>query len=331
MLRFGSTHLSSGCLLAPMAGISDLPFRLTSRSLGCKLAFTEMISARSLVYQSKKTGKMLASTSADRPLGVQLLGSDPEIILKAVDILQNQKFDHIDFNAACPVGKVTRRGEGSSLLLKPRFLRDLLNRIVNHTDIPVSVKIRSGWDDTTVNARDIALYAEDAGIAALFIHGRTRAQGYRGLVSYKIIREVKNALSIPVIASGDALSPILIKKMFDETCCDGVAIARGSLGNPWIFRETSEFLDSGIVPQRPGIEEIAHIMTRHLRYCCEFHGDSVGTMIFRKFFAWYTKGFPGMKELREQAFRSRSESQMDSLINEFKARTGLYHPTAVLS
>lgn len=311
--------MSFPCILAPMAGITDLPFRLVARSFGCELAFAEMISARALVYQSKRTEKMLSSVPADRPLGVQLLGSDPEILRKALDKLAKYDFALIDFNAACPVNKVTERGEGASLLKDPGKLKELLKAIVGHSEAPVTVKIRAGWDEGSLNARSVALAAEEAGIKALFIHGRTREQRYMGTVNYRVIREVKEALGIPVIASGDTLSPPLIKRMFDETGCDGVTLARGALGNPWIFLETAEFLKSGLLRPRPNPGEIADTMVVHLDLCIHFYGERVGAMIFRKFFAWYTRGLAEMKPLRDRAFRAETRSEMREIIDELRA------------
>jgi tRNA-dihydrouridine synthase B len=317
MLKIGNLTLSSKCILAPLAGISDLPFRLINRSLGCEFAFTEMINARALVYQNKVTQeKMLASLPADRPLGVQLLGSDPEVLSKALGMLPKYAFDLIDFNAACPVPKVTCRGEGASLLKEPQKLRDLLKVLVKNASVPVTVKIRHGWDDTSINAREVALYAQDAGIHGLFIHGRTRDQGYSGNVDYQVIREVKEAITIPVIASGDTLSPQLIKKMFDETGCDGVAIARGALGNPWIFKETFEFLRTGTIYQKPEMHELVDTMLNHLNLTINFHGESMGTMVFRKFFNWYTKGLFGIRPLRWRAFQAKTKNQMTEIIKE---------------
>jgi tRNA-dihydrouridine synthase B len=310
----------ASCVLAPLAGISDLPFRLISRSCGCEFAYTEMISARSLVYQSANTLKMLSSVPEDRPLGVQLLGNDPDVLRGALDILAEYRFDIVDFNAACPVRKVTGKGEGASLLREPRKLGVVLREVVDNAPAPVTVKIRAGWDETSVTAKEAALRAEDAGVAAVCVHGRTRAQGYSGRVDYSIIREVKEALSIPVIASGDALSPLLIKKLFDETGCDGVAIARGALGNPWIFRETAEFLNGGTLPERPSASDIAATMEKHLHLCCSFHDEYNGIKLFRKFFVWYTRGILNIRSLRQQVFRAITKAAMMELIRELGTR-----------
>jgi tRNA-dihydrouridine synthase B len=320
MFRIGDLTVPSPVILAPMAGITDLPFRRIARSFGCAFAFVEMISARALVYQSKKTEKMLSTVPEDRPLGVQLLGNDPQVLMKAIEKLHEYRFDLLDFNAACPASKVTGKGKGAGLLKEPARLRDLLKVIVAEAHVPVTVKIRAGWDEATVNAREVALYAQDAGIQGLFIHGRTRAQRYSGRVDYGVIRSVKEAVAIPVIASGDAFSPLLVKKMFDETGCDGVAIARGALGNPWLFRSIPEFLRSGLSLPAPDRSEVADTMTRHLDSCISVYGEKVGTILFRKFFAWYTRGITGMKPLRDKAFRAETREQMVASVDEIRVK-----------
>jgi tRNA-dihydrouridine synthase B len=298
-----------------MAGITDLPFRLINRSFGCGFAFTEMISANSLAHKNRNTLKMLSTTQTDRPLGVQILGSDTEIIKSALDIISEHAFDTVDFNSACPVYKVVSRGEGAGLLREPVKLQKLLEVVVQNTGVPVTVKIRSGWDEASVNAVELGLRAQDAGVSGLFIHGRTRMQGYRGKVDYNLIRKVKASLEIPVIASGDALTPDLIRKMFDETGCDGVAIARGALGNPWIFRETADQMKSGTVPFRPDVYEITKTMKEHLALLVAFHGERTGVMLFRKLFSWYTKGM-AVRHLKVRAFRAETRDEMLRLIGE---------------
>lgn len=319
MLTIGNITLSSRLVLAPMAGVSDLPFRLINRSFGCGLAFTEMISATSLAYRNRKTLKMLSSSTDDRPLGVQLLGNDPEIIRRALDITSEHAFDVIDFNAACPVDKVVSAGKGAGLLKEPVKLQKLLEVIVDSTNTPVTVKIRSGWDETSVNAGEIALRAQDAGVSGIFIHGRTRTQGYSGTVDYRIIKKVKESLSIPVIASGDALTPDLIRKLFDETGCDGVAVARGALGNPWIFRQTGDHLRGGTETFSPDIREIAQTMKEHLSLSVACSGEISGVMRFRKFFTWYARGM-AVKDLRSRAFRAKTMDEMLRLLDELQMR-----------
>ena len=317
MLKIGALKLSSNLILSPMAGVSDFPFRLLTRKFGAELAFVEMINARSLGYKSKETQRMLFTNHKDKPLGVQLLGCEENFIQRGMDILQKYEFDILDFNAACPAKKVTRRGEGAGLLNDPKKLKTLLKLVVKNSQVPVTVKIRAGWDKDSLNAKEAALYAQDAGISGLFIHGRTRAQGYSGRVDYKIIKAVKKALSIPVIASGDILSAALAKKMFEETGCDAIAVARGALGNPWIFKEIEEYLAHGKIIPRPAAKKILQTMLEHLDLCIDFYGERIGVVIFRKFIAWYTRGLRKTRPLREQASRAKTKAEILQLTEEF--------------
>lgn len=312
----GNFALRSRCMLAPLSGVSDLPFRLINRSMGCECAFAQMINAGALVRSNAKTLAMLASSAPDRPLGVQLLGADPGVICAAVDMLQERGIAFIDINAACPARKVVKRGAGAYLMKRPRALEELLRLAVRRSGVPVTVKIRTGWDAGSLNACEVARRARDAGVSALFIHGRTRAQGQSGSVDYPVISEVKRELDIPVIASGDGFSPELIKKMFDRTGCDGVAIARGALGNPWIFRRAEEFLCRGAAPPPPEPGEIARVMQLHLDACAAYYGEARAPVIFRKHFSWYTKGLPGAKVLRHRAFSACAMREMACIIEE---------------
>jgi tRNA-dihydrouridine synthase B len=303
-------------VLSPLSGISDLPFRLINRKFGCPLAFVEMTSARALLYSNRITEKMLASTPMDRPLGIQLLGKEPDYLLRALEILEKHDFNIIDFNAACPVKKVVYNGEGASLMREPKKLKEILKVIVDNSHVPVTVKIRSGWDEHSINAIDVALHAQDAGISALFIHGRTRAQKYSGTVDYDVIRAVRQALQIPVMGSGDVLSAHLAKKMLEETGCDGVVMARGALGNPWIFRDTVELLMRGETPPRPTVREIVDVMEEHFKLHVGLHGPLLGVKTFRKHFVWYSRGLRNIKPLRVRAMRAQTPEEMREVMGE---------------
>jgi tRNA-dihydrouridine synthase B len=302
-----------------MSGISDLPYRLINRSYGCELAFTEMIGTDSLVHNSKNTLTMLSTRADDRPLGVQILGCDPDLIKRSLDILSEYPFAIMDFNAACPVKKVVSRGKGAGLLKDPAKLQKLLQVIVNNTKMPVTVKIRAGWDEKEINAPEIALRAQDSGVDALFIHGRTRAQRYSGQVDYDVIRRVKETVQIPVIASGDALSPELIQTLFNRTGCDGVALARGALGNPWLLQEAIEYMKKGEIRTRPDVIEISQTMKEHLSLNIELHGEKNGVIRFRKFFGWYSRGM-SVKDLRRRAFGAYTRDEMLGFIGELEER-----------
>ncbi|MDP2922228.1 MAG: tRNA dihydrouridine synthase DusB [Candidatus Omnitrophota bacterium] len=305
-------------MLAPLSGISSLPFRIINREAGCKLAFLEMICARSLSYRSKKTLTMMTSNSHDRPLGVQLLGNEIYYILKAIEKIKDYKYDILDFNAACPYKKITKQGKGAALLKEPKKLQILLAAIVKEVKLPVSVKLRLGWENAK-NAVNIAKHAQDSGVRAICMHGRTRVQGYQGEVDYCAIKKVKEALGIPVIASGNIWSASLAKKMFEETGCDAIMVARGALGNPWIFKEIEEFLATGKILARPSAKEVLATMKRHLDLCIDFYGEKSGITNFRKFYIWYTRGFSKTKPLRVSVSRTNTKIQMLELIDKFIA------------
>jgi tRNA-dihydrouridine synthase B len=316
MLKIGTLKLKSNLILAPMAGITDLPFRMLNRKFGCELAFVEMINSSSISYKSKRTQKMISSNKFERPLGIQLLGCEEKFMQRAMDVINEYDFDILDFNAACPVKKVVRRGEGAALLKDPGKLSRILKIVVKKTKVPVTVKIRSGWDKDSVNAVEVASSCQDAGASGVFIHGRTRAQGYSGVVDYGIIREVKKAIKIPVIASGDIFSPQFAKRMFDETGSDAVIVARGALGNPWIFREITQYLKSGKIIDRPSPQQVAQVAIEHLKMCVDFYGERNGAIIFRKFFSRYTKGFRKVRRLRELSSRVKTREEMAEIIRK---------------
>jgi tRNA-dihydrouridine synthase B len=318
MLEIGSLRLKHPLVLAPLAGISDLPFRLICRLMGAPLAFIEMISVHAITHRNRKTLELLTTLPEDRPLGIQFLGRDPDALRAACEEVRERGCDLVDLNAACPVKKVAKRGEGAALMREPDALGRAVKALVDAADVPVTCKLRAGWDHDNINAIEAARAAEDAGASAVFIHGRTRSQQYRGEVDYQVIESVKEALSIPVFGSGDVFSAVHAKRMLDETGCDGVVMARGSMGNPWIFRETIEHLETGEILPRPGMQEITDMMLRHLDLCVSHYGEERAPYIYRKLFIWYTKGIPNVKPLRLKAVRSTSTDELRGYIAELK-------------
>jgi len=315
------SKLKHPVMLAPLAGISSLPFRLINRRFGCEYAFVEMINARSLSYENKKTAELLQTVPEDAPLGVQLVGSEITYIKQAIDKLQKHPHDILDFNAACPQKKIASKGDGAALLRAPRKLQLLLKEIVGYSRKPVTVKLRLGWNSSAA-AADIAAYAADSGVSALFVHGRTAAQGYSGTVDYEAIRMIKKKVAVPVIASGDILNPMLAGKMFDETGCDGILVARGALGNPWIFREITAMREGKKIPRRPTIGEIADTMEEHFRLCLDCFNEQGSVVRFRKFYVWYTRGLRGTKALRGQVMSVKTAKEMLEGIDLFRVKAG---------
>lgn len=311
--------MPSHYVLSPMAGVSDLSFRLICRQFGSFLAYTEMVSARALMFGNRKTFQFLSTHEDDAPLGIQFLAGDEEVLRSAVRAIEGYRFDIMELNAACPVTKVVRRGEGAGLLREPSRLYRLLAALVDSSPVPVTVKIRIGWDEQSVNAVDVARKAEDIGVKALFIHGRTRQQGYGGQVSYGTISAVKQAVRIPVVASGNIFSARLAARMLSETGCDGVAVARGALGNPWIFRDLLLLEQGGEDDRGPDVDELVRVMEKHLDLSIEEHGERTGVINFRKFFVWYSRGFSNVAGLRKGALNAKTREEMHAMIGRLKA------------
>jgi len=309
MVRIGNVALANPVILAAMAGVSGYPYRQINREMGVELAYLEMISARALSYLSRGTRERLLTGPNEGLLGIQLLAKDPYYILKGLDRLKDYKFDILDFNAACPQKKITNNGKGAYLLKEPKKLNSLLKCLIENTSKPVTLKMRLGWDSPK-HALRIAKGAADTGVSAIYLHGRTRNQGYRDGVDYKAIARVKKALKIPIIGSGDILTAELAKKMFEEAGVDAITVARGALGNPWIFREISEFLKKGRIIPRPKTSEITRIMKQHLDLTIKHFGEKTGIIRFRKFYIWYTRGFTKIKPLRTQITQITTKIQM---------------------
>ncbi len=318
MLQIANIHIPSRLILAPMSGITDLAYRTMARKFGCEFAFLEMLSARSMSHKNRKIKELLKSNDLDKPLGAQLLGSEIDYLIKAAKILETKGVSIIDFNAACPVKKVVKRGEGAALLNQPKKLSMILKALVENLKVPVSLKMRSGWDKENINAVEIAEMAQKAGVCAVIIHGRDRQQGYKGSVSYDVIKEVKENVSIPVIASGDILSAQLAKRMFEETNCDGIFVARGSIGRPWIFREIRQFIEDGQPAFVLGVKEIKEVIFTHVNLAIENFGETVAMVKMRRLLPSYIKNIPGARKVRSQLNQIKLKSDLLELLVALK-------------
>ena len=285
--------------LGPMAGVTDLPFRLLCKEMGCDLMTTEMISAKGLMYNNHKTEILLLTDEVEHPIGVQLFGSDPDIMAgEAEKIARDRDFDFIDINMGCPVPKIVGNGEGSALMKNPALAADIVRAMTSRIDIPVTVKIRAGFDADNINAPEMAKALEEAGAAAIAVHARTREQFYSGTADWSIIKAVKESVSIPVIGNGDITSAEDVKRMKKETGCDSVMVARATKGNPWIFREIKAGLAGEEIPPRPTLEEIKAMMKRHIELMVKLKGEYIGVREMRKHIAWYTEGIKNSARLR---------------------------------
>ena len=317
-LQIGNVTLDNPIILAPMAGVSDLPFRLLCREMGAALVCMEMVSAKAILYKNRNTESLLEIDPRENPVSLQLFGSDPEIISTIAHQIEERPFDILDLNMGCPVPKIVNNGEGSALMKNPKLAGEIIRRTVRAIDKPVTVKIRKGFDGEHINAVEMAKIAEDAGAAAVAVHGRTREQFYSGKADWDIIRQVKEAVSIPVIGNGDLLTAEDVIAMEEQTGCDGFMIARGAQGNPWIFRQILHYFETGEHLAKPTLEEVTQMILRHARMMLEFKGEYIGIREIRKHAAWYTAGYPNSARLRVainnvESFEALEELLMNNL------------------
>lgn len=315
-MNIRNVKIDNPYILAPMAGVTDLPFRLLCKEQGAGLLCMEMISAKALQYKNKNTKALLAIHPKEYPVSLQLFGSDPKIISEQAKRIEELPFQILDINMGCPVPKVVKNGEGSALMKNPKLVYEIVYQTARAIQKPVTVKIRKGFDNTCINAVEIAKIIEEAGGAAVAVHGRTREQYYSGKADWEIIRQVKEAVSIPVIGNGDVTSGEKALEMRERTGCDGVMIGRGAQGNPWIFHELLEYDRTGKLPPRPSKEQIKETMLRHARLQLEFKGEYLGIREMRKHVAWYTKGMEGSAKLRDDINKVESYTELESLLNE---------------
>ena len=312
-LRIGNVVLENNLILAPMAGVCDLPFRVLCKEQGAGLLCMEMVSAKGIYYRNKNTEILLTTVPEERPVSLQLFGADADIMSEMAKRIEERPFDILDINMGCPVPKVVNNGEGSALMKQPKLVYEIVSKIAKAVKKPVTVKIRKGFDDDHVNAAEIARIAEEAGAAAVAVHGRTREQYYSGKADWDIIRQVKEAVSIPVIGNGDILTAGDVKEMKQQTGCDGFMIGRGAQGNPWIFRQILHCLDTGEELPRPDIREVSDMILRHARAQIAFKGESMGIREMRKHAAWYTSGYKNSAKLRGKINEVETYGQLEEL------------------
>lgn len=313
--QIGDVILKNNVILAPMAGVTDLPFRLLCKEQGAGLLCMEMVSAKAIYYNNKNTETLMQIEPEERPVSLQLFGSDPVIMSEMAKRIEDRPFDILDINMGCPVPKVVNNGEGSALMKNPGLVRKIVTSVSKAIKKPLTVKIRKGFDEDNINAVEIAKIIEDSGAAAVAVHGRTRQQYYSGKADWDIIRQVKEAVSIPVIGNGDVDSPQKAKQLLEETGCDGIMVGRAAEGNPWIFREISHYLDTGELLPRPALEEVKEMILRHARLQLEYKGEYTGMREMRKHVAWYTAGFPHSARLRGAVNEIESIEQLMVLLD----------------
>ena len=324
-MQIGEIKLAAPLALAPMAGITDLPFRLICRRLGCGMTVSEMVSAKGLLYKNVKTTEMLRIDDGERPTAIQLFGSVPEELAEAARMVEASGADMIDFNMGCPVPKIVNNGEGSALMKQPQLAHDILAAMVKAVKIPVTVKFRAGWDDSNRNAVEIAKAVEAAGVSAVAVHGRTRQQFYEGKADWGIIAEVKQAVKVPVFGNGDIFTVEDGLRMLAETGVDGLMIGRGADGNPWIFRELAAVLRGEERPAAPSLQERLAQAAEHLDMLIDYKGENISVKEMRRHISAYLKGLPHAAEFRGRFHKVDTREQFMELLAEYAACAAHYY------
>ena len=315
-LKIGNVTLENNLILAPMAGVTDLPFRLLCKEQGAGLLCMEMVSAKAILYKNRNTEDLLTIDKRENPVSLQLFGSDPDIMSEIAKQIEDRPFDILDINMGCPVPKVVNNGDGSALMKNPKLAGEIIEKTARAIKKPVTVKIRKGFDEEHVNAVEMAHIAQESGAAAVAVHGRTRSQFYSGKADWDIIRQVKEAVSIPVIGNGDILTAKDVIAMQKQTGCDGFMIARGAEGNPWIFAQILHYFKTGEELTKPTFEEVTQMLLRHARMQLEFKGEYTGIREIRKHAAWYTAGYRNSSKLRGRINEVETYEQLEALFQE---------------
>ncbi len=316
-MQIGSVKIRNNVFLAPMAGITDLAFRQLCKRQDCGLTYTEMVSAKGLYYKNENTGELLVIAEEEKPAAAQIFGSDPGILAATAKDVEARGAAIIDINMGCPTPKIVKNGDGSALMKRPELVREIVRQVSRAVQVPVTIKIRKGWDDGSVNAVQIAAIAEAEGAAAVTVHGRTREQFYSGTADWLIIKDVKRALKIPVIGNGDIFSPQDAKRMLEETGCDAVMIGRGAQGNPWIFKRTTAYLESGVLLPEPDAAERVEMILRHMKMVVGYKGEENGVKEMRKHAAWYLKGLPGCTRIKSEIFTMTAAADVEALLLDY--------------
>lgn len=321
-LEIGHVHIAGKLVLGPMAGVTDLPFRLLCKEQGANLVYTEMVSAKGILYRNRNTESLLAVDERERPVSLQLFGEDPGILAEAAGRIKDRNFDILDLNMGCPVPKVVNNGEGSALMRDPDKIGRIVRAVSEAIDKPVTVKIRRGFAAGEEQAVEAAAAAWQNGAAAVAVHGRTREQYYGGRADWGVIRRVKEAVGIPVIGNGDVFTPEDAARMLQETGCDAVMLARGVKGNPWLFAQAAAYLEGRPAPSRPDVQEVIAMIRRHAAMQAECKGEDTGIREMRKHIAWYTAGYPHSARLRLEANRLNTLEELNALMDQYLESIG---------